>query len=356
VDDIDTTKYVTDPFTGEPHSPPDNKDQNIYAFFPSGEQESAGASLHIPTSKTTGKSGPVNQGILWWIRKINPSFQPWYWFATVQEYEAFSYFGSPPDSTPTKWGYRGFQYFNFFPVIWILSVNNPLRPMGSFGSPSLDACARAGDWSVEGKIPTAPLGVNGSGTFAPFGLLPMFDPPLDPSLFDQEVPNIWQLTGVQQPNLANPRLPWDRIHNPYLAPSTKVAEQCAKTFAANWQSVATGVNGALEGLQGTPYPIGNPPPGWNWATPWTFPHGPAGYPHATWGSFQNGIQPGLINADGDLDIPPEIFVPASTWTLNADQLDPKVWDTKPSTEWPISLPPVLWSQKDGHAPYGFTQP
>jgi hypothetical protein len=241
-------------------------------------------------------------------------------------------------------------------------VNLPLQSLGDFGSPSLELCAEEGDWFTLGSIPTAPiysasrgpdsdLTGNSVNPFGPFGVLPMLDPPEPDNMIDQTVPNIWQLTGLTQPNLANPSMPWDRVHNPYLFPKTDDAETCAKTFATNWQSVADGVNGALAGLTGTPWPIGNPPPGWQWAIPWTWPHGPAGYPYATWGAFQNGIQPELIGQDGTLNLPPEIFTPATVWTLDVDQLDPETWDTRPCESqelgrvMPIFGPPITWASE-----------
>jgi hypothetical protein len=190
----------------------------------------------------------------------------------------------------------------------------------------------------------------------------MFDPPIPEALLDQVIPTIWQLTGVPQPNLANPSKPWDRATNPYLVPATNVAENAAKTFSENWQSVQVGVNAGIQlwAPNGPPNdggpPLGNPPPGWHWAVPWTDPHGPLGYPYATWGSFQNGIQPGLIGQDGSEALPLFVFVPANVWPLLVDQFDPKEWDTKPSTEYPFPMPPVQWSNPVGHGPYGFTQP
>lgn len=341
IDDIDATVYVAkDPFTGEEHVPPDNTDPNIYAFFPTDPKTSQGANLAIPMNVSTGITGPVNQGMLWWIKKINTPFRPWYWFATVQEPRAFSFFGDPPEDEAGAWGYRGFQFFDFFPVIWILSINNPLNSMGSFGSPSLELCAEEGNWDTTDDLPNVPGfntlgGGGGSGTFAPFGILPMLEPPIPEDQIPFKLPNIWQLTGIAQPPLANPNIPWNRQTNPYLNPSPALAEQCAKKFRDNWNAVAAGVNSLLSGYQ----PGGRPgvdawtfpgqPPGWDWATKWYDPFVGMGT-----GMFGNGIQPGLNH----VGIPLEVFVPASVWTMDVDQLDPAKWDT-------TKAPPVLWSSE-----------
>jgi len=334
---IDATKYVDrDPFTGEEHVPPDNTDANVYVSFPDKPKQSQGANLKkAPTSDQTGESGPINQGIFWWIKKISSPPRPWYWFATVQEPRAFSFFGNPPQGQ--SWGYRGFKFFDFFPVIWILSVNNPLISMGSFGSPSLELCAEEGNWDTTDDLPNVP-GFNtlgGGGTFAPFGILPMTEPPVPTAQLPTSLPNIWQLTGLTQPPLADPTKPWNRQTNPYLNPTAAQAEACAKKFRDNWNATADGVNGLLEGFQSTSSPPdprwplappGGSPPGWAWSVPWYDPFIGNGS-----GMFGSGIQPGLPH-----HIPLEVFVPASVWKMDVGQLDPAIWDT-------TKAPPVRWS-------------
>jgi hypothetical protein len=336
----DQTRYTMDPDTGEMNVPPDNTDPNIYIGYP--ETGSNGVNVHIPKEMPGG----ISQGILWWIKRIRSPPNPWYWYCLEQDYLAFSFFGSPPESASPKWGYRGFQLFNFFPVIWILSENNPLHPMGSFGSPSLVVCAEEGDWLTSGSIPSANFGVPGGGTFGPFGVLPFVDPPLANSLFDQGVPNIWQMCGVSQPPLANPTKPWNRKNNPYEWPSINLGKQVAQLWEDNWNSVANGVNDAIAGLTDVPWYIGNPPPGWEWSFKWQWPHGPAGYPYATWNAFQNGITAGEIGADGAMNLPPETFVPANVMLMAVDQLDQQDWNTYPSLVWPNPHPPIPIGQSD----------
>jgi hypothetical protein len=153
--ELDVTKMTTDPLTGEP-CPPDNTDPNIYVAFPvAGDDPNAavptvGCNVHIP-SITNGKSTatrPIDQGPLWWIERISQTFRPWFWYADVQEPKAFSFFGAPPENVQNPWAWRGFVLWNNFPVIWILSENRPIHPMGIFGSPTLDLCAEIGDWDA----------------------------------------------------------------------------------------------------------------------------------------------------------------------------------------------------------------
>ncbi len=370
--EIDTTKYVTDPYTGEENAPPDNTDPNIYAFFP---PNSAGASLGVdPVSQQTGVVGPPSMGMFWWIKKISAAPQPWYWYAPPQTYLAFSAFfldGASPCCR--QYGYRGFQLLNFFPVDYGLGANFPLRPMGSFGSPSLDLCAREGNWGSSDLRSFAfypGVGFGPPGPYGPFGELPLIDPPLTKvsarsnplygSLDFPFLPNIWQLTGLPQPNLTHPSLDWDPVTNPYLWPSSDLAERAANAFADNWNSVANACNAiettwvpcgvyGCDGAHPVPGPgFGIPPAGWRWDIP--FPadgvhfFGPinTGLPvFGTTLAFQNAIPPGLgagLTAPGALTI--DVYSPVNIFTMRVggahpglqpqDFLDPAIWDTTPS--------------------------
>lgn len=328
-DTDDRTIYTTDPYTGDTHAPPDNTDENVYVSFPS---QSSGANLGAhPTSAQSGLSGPINQGIFWWIKKISGLPDPWFWYATVQSPVAWSFFGVPPIIASPSWSYRGFQLLNDFPVIWILSVNNPLQSLGSFGSPSLELCAEEGNWDTSGDIPngqvyfpsrgaTSGLNlINNTNTFGPFGYLPVLDPPLPEPQWSDAVPNIWQLTGITQPNLVNPSQPYDHTKNPYKWPSSTVWEQVAKTFSSMWDSVTNGVNGSLGDMtNGSGIP--SPPPGWDFAIPYTKVFA------STAGSFQAGTVPFTIG----WAFPPEVFTVASAWSMAVDQLDQKKWDVRPA--------------------------
>ena len=376
VTDIDTTKYVTDPYTGEENAPPDNTDPNIYAFFP---PDSAGANLGAtPVSQQTNIAAPPSLGVFWWIKKISSTPQPWYWYAPPQQYLASSFFSplGPAPGLPRQFGYRGYYLFNDYPVTWILEANYPLVSMGSFGSDSLTLCAEIGNWLVTGAIPNLTFTPGPEdqqiGAFGPFGVIPMTDPPIPDNLLPLNVPNIWQLTGLPQPNLAHPSLPWDALKNPYLYPSDDLAERAAQAFNSNWNTCANATNlYEQQTFVGIPEPFGslvpkfnnysllpNPPPGWLWSTPYYIPGDPKYKPPGQltgFGAFQNGIPVGMIGYDAAPAILIlGVYVPINVWTMRVggthaipgspDYLDPKVWNTAPSVvpSGILPQPPTLY--------------
>lgn len=308
--ELDTTVGTTDPFTHEP-CPPDNKDPNIYVAFP---EDANGASV----------KKKIDQGPLWWIERISPTFRPWFWFATFNVPQAFSFFGSPGDLG--SWPWRGFVLWNFFPVIWILSRNNGLQPMGTFGSSSLELCAEKGNWDLTYQVPSSTFQGDertktaaDAFTFGPFGGLPMTSPSFAPPL-NLVRPNIWQLTGLGQPPLKDPSKPWNAFTNPHPPPTPAVAELCANTFKAKWNAVANGHNNHIQSWVGSGGPrdgYGTAPPGWSWAVPYFDAIIPANRQ-----AFQNGIPIGISNSG----IPLVVYAPATSWTLDIGQLDPKIWD------------------------------
>lgn len=403
--ETDWTVMTTDPDTHEP-CPPDNTDPNIYVAFP-GDKDgdpngvSTGCSVKIPIRRDGTK--PIDQGPLWWIERISPTFQPWFWYAAINTPKAFSFFGSP--GRLGNWAWRGFILWNNYPVIWILSSNLPIQPMGQFGSPSLELCARIGSWDfgfppvpssyfqvpgrgdpnsasaaptqlellagivaggiVGGANEDSPDGVGRTeaGPFGPFGILQMTHPPIGPlpdavpygavgdgdQIF-QGKPNIWQLTGKPQPKRVDPTKQWEPFSNPYLPPSKKEAEDAARLFETNWNAVANGHNDFIEGfVPGGGVSNGaqgyDQPPDWHWAILWY--DGSNGPPTDYRASFQNGIPPGVATKF----FPLEIYAPATAWTLHVDQLRPDWWDTTRlefytnplNAFFPIVLPPFLWS-------------
>lgn len=372
-EEVDTTKMTKDPITGDP-CPPDNTDPNHYIKFPGdnsdADKPTIGCNIHIP--RRTDGDKPIDQGPLWWIEKVASGFRPWFYFADINTPKAFSFFGAP--GRLGSWAWRGFVLWNYYPVIWILSRNNPLIPMGQFGSPSLDLCARIGDWdfsfppvpSAPFLAPPRPFTSNESTPFGPFGILQMTHPPLGAppagvpygvvapgsDIFDGR-PNIWQLTGLQQPPRLDPTKAWDPFLNPYTPPSAKDAEDAAKKFKVNWNTVAQGHNTFIEGyVPGGGVSNGAPsysqPPGWAWAVQWYdgfLGHGNPGGDFRA--SFQNGIPPGVATQF----LPLEIYAPATSWTLDIDQLRPDWWDcthlelyANPLNAFlPLVLPPFLWS-------------
>jgi hypothetical protein len=341
-------------------------------------------------------------GALWYIKKISPGFRPWFWYCDIQTPLAFSYFGNP--GRLGSWGWRGFILWNNYPVIWILSENAAPVPMGEFGSPTLDLCARttiiAGDKTIVSSdyqpvipVPSGPLpmrarpdssipgiavldaasagtiGLTGQANettpFGPFGFLPMSFAPLGPppdkapygltafgnkgSEIWSSRPNIWQLTGKDQPKLSKPDEPFNAYTNPYLPPNMKDAKDCAKKFEELWNKVANASNKFIRSWEGDGAPDGypNPPPGWSWAVDYYWP----GNGTQWWASFQNGIPP-LLG-----DTPIEIQVPATVYTIKVDQLDPALWDTShleyynnpDNYQYLAPYPPVLWKD-DPHLP------
>jgi hypothetical protein len=368
IDEQDSTQMTTDPDTGEP-CPPDNADPNVYIGWPK-DSDSQGTNVGNPQNDTTGKHEPIDMGILWYIKKVSPGFNPWFWFADINTPLAFSYFGSP--GRLGSWGYRGFVLWNNYPVIWLLSVNNKIQPMGNFGSVSLEVCAESGNWDEQmPPVPSAEMTGFEGGAFAPFGLLPMthvqLGNPPDANPYGEDGdgsklwdgrPNIWQLTGLPQPDRYDMTKPWNPFTNPNKFPTKKKAKECAELFKTNWNAVATGHNSFIEQYVGgggvsNGGPSYTQPPGWAWAIPWYdgfIGHGTEGYPSEGYRSaFQNGIPPGVATHS----LPLEIYTPATSWTLDIDQLDVKKWDTTKMefTKNPINYflpivgPPVTWASE-----------
>jgi hypothetical protein len=376
--DTDLTVYGTDPYNpDDTAAPPDNPDPNVYVNFPdpsknlvgganSGQPQpsSNGINMQSPpytNQQTSSNTGPISQGILWWISKISAPPPPWFWYMKAFELLAFSFFGGSGGSIgDLHWGYRGFQLLNYYPVIWILSENNPLQPMGSAGAGSLEDAALNGyqeymngdygsafqNWSGIG-IPNFQAYTAGSGPSfveAPYGILPMQDPPIPTSQFQYAVPNIWQLTGLTQPNLTHKNLPYNATTNPYLAPSTEQASTAANTFANFWNNVANKLNalfptwvpngqfGAGSGGTITPQPNG-----WKWKTPYYWPNVTRSQ------EFQNGIPTLLLESMGGPAFPIEEYAPINIWNCGVGNLDPAEWNlsnlgTLMPMQWPDPKP------------------
>ena len=381
----DITKYVTDQYdpaaVTDKVAPPDNKDKNVYASFP---QNSTGANLGAnPTCTHGGQNNQnINQGPLWWMKRISPVFQPWFWYCPAQTPLAIGFYAGGGSIGP-RWSLRGFQLLNYYPVIWILAENNPQQPMGDFGAggdttpngpgqypEALDvSAANGGPYETTGEnnqgggfpalLNGPPFIAGASGIFAPFGMLPMCQgPPVPQSQWQYVVPTIWQMTGIKPPN-KNPAygtLPITTAAggNYYLSPTPDQAAEAAQTFADNWNSVANACNdimfdfcygaqagpagsGGLTLLTGTDS-LGNPAPaGWKWDISYTSNFS---FTHA--GTFSNGLQAGI--AGHPTALPLEIFAPATVATIAVGQLDPKKWNTQPATQNPqFTTIPTPWN-------------
>lgn len=369
----DLTHYVTDPHNPSGPlvpPPPDPKvDLNIYVYWPGIGNEVGGAA---PTGTPTGGPflGPataapstdgyngIDTGPIWWIRQLGTNVNVWYWYISpVQQPLAWSGFGDPPEGTPVKWGYRGNTLLPYFSVIWDLSVNYPLVPMGTYGAPDI-ATAAAGvltdgvlsvNWYGLG-IPDGTFAVSTSrdGTnftlysyYMPYGAFDLLGPSSAELLkaaaaagsasiytdYGGPGPNIWELTGIEQPPLIDPNKPWSATTNPHRSPTLALAQQVCETFVIKWNAVANAINEAMHSIGGDsvggwPYV---PPPGWSWAKPY------GGDSVATAQMFNNGWVPGVLLYTVD---------PATVPTIATGQLDPAIWNNQPALS---GQPPWQWA-------------
>ena len=373
----DTTKYVTDPVTGL-QVPPDNTDPNIYIYWPgignlvNGEVKGAAPSGTPTAGPFLGAGQAVDMGPIWWIRQVGTNVNVWYWYVSpVQQPKCWSYFGDPPEGANPTWGYRGINLLPYFPVTWILSENYSLEPLGTYGAPNLTVAAGGyivngaitvnwaglgtpdGGWSVSTtRTTTGGLGVGlpietytEYSYYMPFGAFDLTGPSAAELLataakfgeassyidYGGPQPNIWELTGITQPPLVNPQLPWNATTNPHQQPSYSLAQQVCETFAANWNAVATALNSAQEAASGTDaipgYPF-VPPPVW----PWEKPYG--GNTVGTAQMFSNGWVPAVIAG---------VNVPTTVPTIAVGQLDNAVWNNQVVLTSNGTSPPVPWA-------------
>lgn len=388
----DLTDYTTDPITGEQVPPPPGAgDLNVYVYFPdaSGGPFLGDATLPNPPDgngnilPTPGYNG-IDMGPLWWIRQLGSTNNVWYWYASpVQQPLVWSFFGPCPNSPFSgNWGYEGYLLLPDTPVVWILSDgahgNYPLYPIGTTGCATLE---QAAEGSGGGGLPTTTswlgvaipdggfgcattstqVGAFGSGlpilafstddSFFPFGALPLTDPPSSVVLaeakalgegaayseFGGPAPNIWELTGISQPPLRNPALPYNASTNPYQQPSNELAQQVCQTFAQMWNATTDACNSAMASGVGKPGgqqklgPANTQPPGWAFKVP---------YPGGTTASalgFHCNILPFMMGGG----VPPGVWYPATLQTIAVGQLNPSVWNNAPAN-FPQSGP-VKWS-------------
>ncbi len=363
----DTTIYVTDPSGQLVPPPPDpNVDKNVYVYFPTG---SGGPFL--------GAGQAIDMGPLWWIRQLGTNINVWYWYISpVQQPKCWSYFGNPPEGANPTWGYRGFNLLPYFPVAWLLSENYPLAPLGTYGAPNLTVAA--GGYITGAGTPSATITVNwaGLGTpeggwavsttrtdtgglgvglpietyttysfYMPFGAFDLTGPTAaerlkyaadqgaDVSIYTDHggpQPNMWELTGIDQPPLVNPGKPWDPSTNPHQTPSAALAQQVCQTFADNWNATAQSINAAQDTASGGDsipgYPF-VPPPEW----PWEKPYG--GDTVDTAQMFSNGWAPAVL---------PGVNVPTTVPTIAVGQLDNAVWNNQIVLTSAGVSPPVPW--------------
>jgi hypothetical protein len=367
-------------------------DPNIYVYFPqltpgpapTSKENTGGPFLGATPYQAKGvpgtKGGTINipaidMGPIWWLRALGCTDNVWFWFISpVQQPLAMSFFGDPPAMANPGWGYRGWTPLPSFPVTWILSVNYAIVGMGTYGAPDLVTAAGGtitGDLAHGGYITvnwsdrTIPYQFGLSTTwvvrgglgvglplvaytkysyYMPFGAFDLVDGNkkdkmalatslhLDTSIYTDyggPIPNIWEVTGIPQPALLNPKKIWDPVTNPHKQPSLALAKQVAEKFRDNWNATASDLtkrcaeatpNGGIVGYPNTP------PPVWHWALPY------GGDSVATAQMFGNGWVPA---------VPQDVTVPATVPTIGVGQLDPRIWNMTPVIK--DGTPPVPWS-------------
>lgn len=325
-------------------------------------QDGSGSIL-MPDSLEEGYEGGKNAD---WRMKdwIGGGGGPWYWYVPKQQPMCFSYYGElfadfwgPQGVGPAS---AGFYLLPNYPILEIIpdnffeqgSIGAPIPPVGAASledaitnfSPNpndfLGQQVPNGGFDNIGGV-WGLLGPHGDdGLEAGIGS-PMTEPPQSQGIepwsrlladgFGGFVPNIWQLTGLPQPPLKNPSLPWDPVNNPYTAPTAALAAQCANTFVNFWNKVAKGQNDLAASFSGQ-----NPsnPPGFDYTGPI-----PPDWPFATpFVDIAKGLS-GVLNFNAGLPIGffvfPLIELPAATsMTLAIGQLNQTKWDT-------TTFPPTL---------------
>ena len=293
-----------------------------------------------------------------------PQAGPWYWYVPVQDqldillepgYVVFELDGDgniigvaqvfPPRfyEAPFLSGSENWSYI--FPGTETLT--NPGVPLLPFGFSSLEAAIVGGISDGTNHLGfTPPTGQGPPGPdIASFGLLPMITPPLPPPLY-QAVPNIWQLTGLQQPKRLHPAQLWNDPNyalanvspfyvpgpNPYV-PTVAQAALAAHTFVSMWNASSAAQNAATAAMVAANNPallLASPnAAGWAFKVPFFGNQGNAQAGTSTIFSFWGGLPTGWI-----VGAPLVEYNPATSTLLACDQLDPKKWDT-------TQFPPIL---------------
>lgn len=382
---LDLTQYVTDPGTGQ-QVPPPNTDPNVYVYFP---DNTGGPFLGATPYTASGLPGnqasmsipAIDMGPIWWIRALGAVDNVWFWYLSpVQQPLDLSYF-RPGGPEPVfaylgGWGYSGFTALPYFSVTYIVEVNYSFIPLGTYGADNLataaldqDGLSWMGVGTPDGGWGVANTAVTGVGDVGAFGL-PSFIVTLDPyytpyGAFDLTaptaaellkyatkfglekaytnyggpMPNVWELTGIQQPGLTNTTPPpgsppgtpppdWDPTTNPHQQPGLALAKQVCQKFADNWNAVANAIQNLFGNVNSETGLVGTliPPPGWNWAKPY------GGSTVATAQQFSNGwIVPAVMELCETVP------------TIAVGQLDPSVWDVSPVVN--NGTQPVTWASE-----------
>jgi hypothetical protein len=310
--EIDTTRYLPDPVTGDLTVPPENTDPNPYIIFP-------------PDPKTKDKSGgpwlgtklSVKPGPLWWPIRINTPPGPFYWYIPKFQPLDWSYFATAPEDygswpSPGISG-AGFMLIPYYPMIWILSPNSEPASLPAIGFASLEDAILNGSAGLETMGPELPNGSPPSGDWGQFDLL---QPPISAQeIADNDtVPNIYQLTGIKQPV--------DLNGTPVL-PNSEQREKIVTAFADMWNSVADATNAEIAGWVGPDFnsdarPTG--PPVWPFVipSPWH-----TNFEANHFSAFVGPITVGLFSGG----IPLEVLEQGNCTPIAIDQLDNSKWNT-----------------------------
>lgn len=348
INDIDTTRYVTDPETGKP-IPPDNTDPDPYVRWP---KDSKGPWL--------GKdpSAVLNPGPLWWVCGSSAPSGPWYWWIPVQQpYEWSQDTVITPEPSnhyaEAVWVSRRLPNIGSDYGMWNESTTTgPAAPLAPFGYTSLENAILISQDPNPTFAQAEELAIDGPG----WGVLSfkVSYPKCVPG--EKGTPDIWDLTGIANPKQIPPppgspsdTPPTDAKVPPALAASV------AYQYGLMWQETSDWCNSDQRAIDGTErvqyedyiyYQI----PGDGTSAlvrPINFPYPrtafaniPLGFPVSAPkfgidnGTFIGGIPAGYWFSHGEL----WIFQPAYATYQNTGQLNPARWDTT-NPENPVYIGP-----------------
>lgn len=371
--------------------PPENTDPNPYIVWPDaskGATAPAGPWVGAMPTHTPGpdgmEPGPIMQGPLWWIKRINQPSGLWYWYLKKDQ--------------PLEWTYSwldgDLHYLPLFARIvdgYHPEFGNPI-PIQGYDGPSFSNAAGnesndgvnlggtdpgtgqkiTGNTALENAIlgigagglmgiapdtqdyfnqdvPGHAGGLIGMDTWGVYGLLggagnnTMFGSPMTspPKTMRRQFGvtgglymDIWNLTGLadKRPGLTDPKKAWDQINNPYMAPSAALAKECALTFQKMWNKTSQSLDTILQQTDGHPPGTVNANPG---SIAWQFAGQGlidtyAGLNNA--GSFNAGLNMSVFH------FPAVTITFANCDYIGVDQLDEQKWDT-------TVFPPVLRSSE-----------
>lgn len=381
---IDATDWTVDD-NGD-KAPPDwtPEEKNPYVVWPEASQ---GPWVGIPNQTLPDgvRKMPINQGPLWWIKRVSAGGHPWYWYQkSTQQYE-FTFFFDPsgghfallPNYARIVDGYHP-DIGGPIPVFGFDSLdgdqkdiqnNTDNTPDGQYGAASDGFTALnnmqttyfkpdIGDFTDQ-DVPGHAGGMIGITIWGPWGLLggaggvnsvganTSLGSPMtcDPDNGFRQVGilggfywKIWEMCGIKRPPLQDPHKPYDRMKNPYV-PTVEDAKKVALAFRDQWNNSADAMNNLLfhapvltnphQSSGGPPGPF--TPPGWAFTQPFYDTYDGL---NLAW-SFNGPVNASIAHfpaVDVTFPVAPHIGVA---------QLDQKKWDT---TLFPPVLRSLDWSK------------